>query len=369
MAKIKKQRIKEVTSIEDLEEQLQAIDKEINEHPLRFYHYSSKTDEDSDFEVDLKSPVHRIRQAMELNKAKSNDIEFAILTKKNIYVNDLSIKKRAISRKMTDVAKENGGLRGDLFILKKYESFMLEHYGALRTVKEVHAMLTKKGIVVPLQTLYEWKQLNEEKVTAAKARYMIENRTDSTRIGTDIGRLNIMNDLLNHYIEKNEEEHSDRNSKFIIQILEQARKETKGDIITINGKIDIAATVNANKSIDEIFSKIPINSLVVGLVASQQQIDPLHIMTALATSYYNKFNSFASNPSDDVVELPSALIKSFDWGNISRNVEEANPKPKSIDKALYLNGRVADKEKVRNNLLNMLQDVKYEEEGGRINEK
>lgn len=62
---------------------------------------------------------------------------------------------------------------------------------------------------------------------------------------------------------------------------------------------------------------IPVNSLVVGMVAAKQGMNPVILMSQLSSSYYKDFNGFGSNilDSDDVV-LPGELIKSANWDDL-----------------------------------------------------
>ena len=84
-------------------------------------------------------------------------------------------------------------------------------------------------------------------------------------------------------------------SKELRAIIEQIRKEVKGEEIklTVDGRIDINATIQANQTLHEFLQKLPINMIVIGLTAAKQGLNPASLIASLGNSYYSKFNGFA----------------------------------------------------------------------------
>ena len=109
---------------------------------------------------------------------------------------------------------------------------------------------------------------------------------------------------------------------------------------------------------------IPVNSLIVGMVAAKSGIRPEILMHQLCTSYYKDFNGFASNPvlGSEKVMLPGALIKTYDWGEIEKEnkkfVEEMVPE---VVEAEII--EEPSKSKTRGRLLNRLRQMKGVEIG------
>lgn len=343
-------------SIEKLQANLLIIEEKIDNHPYRIFSYTGRDQEE--FTIDLKMPVNRLDQFMKKNGASKNDIEFAKSRRKDIYQRDLYLEKANIKKKINAITREEEGITGDMFLLNKNASWILDKYGALFTTEEIYIKLKEeKGISVNKQILQQWRRINDEKIRIHITNHQLENSADKIRIGTDVGRLSILNKHLNYWDKRLDDDRrtSSVASKMVLAILGEARKETKGEVVTINGQIDIKASLQASDSVDHMLTKLHINSIIVGMVAAKQGVNPETIIGALTSSHYAKFNGFAGDiMEDEEPDLPGKIIKSFDWGNLEANVKKANPKPLPIsditDKGI--------KEKEGSNILSkMLQAV------------
>ena len=124
----------------------------------------------------------------------------------------------------------------------------------------------------------------------------------------------------------------------ILRIIEQARKEVKGNEVkmTVDGRIDINATLHGETNVMNVMKQMSINALVVGLTAAKAGLNPTVIISQLANSWYSKFNGFNGNVMDGAnVQLPSALIKQYDWGRMEEAsgqfIDEFTPIAEVID--------------------------------------
>lgn len=118
-------------------------------------------------------------------------------------------------------------------------------------------------------------------------------------------------------------------SSEIIKIIEQVRKEVKGDEIrlTVDGKIDITASIQANRTIQDFNQKLPINMFIISLVAAKKGINPMNLMAQLGNSFYSNYNGFNKLAGEDEeMKLPSHFINSYDWNEIENIHKEKENK-------------------------------------------
>ncbi len=146
----------------------------------------------------------------------------------------------------------------------------------------------------------------------------------------------------------------------ILNILEQARKEVKGNELnlTIDGKIDINATIQGAENIFEVSKRMPINMLVIGMVAARVGVNPTFIMSALASSYYKNHNGFNGVVSDEATASPVNLIKNYDWSELeSKHNEIEVPTNQLMIDALEIKDE-DDKNEARQNKIDLLDSLR-----------
>ena len=180
-------------------------------------------------------------------------------------------------------------------------------------------------------------------------------------IATEAGRMEtlatIHNKLMALFEKVNGMNYSAANSQEIRQlsasicnVLEHARREIKGDELklTIDGKIDITASLQASQTIRDITKKIPINLIVVYLVSAKAGMDPSLLLTSLINSFYNQFNGFGvindtGKPADS-----AEIIKNYDWQQIKNYQQYREDNPIKIGTVVdYEEIPFKDKEEVR----------------------
>lgn len=162
-----------------------------------------------------------------------------------------------------------------------------------------------------------------EFVRTAKEHYLA---TDAGRMETlsilHTRFLGMFNDIYNNgALTQGQRQELQQLSREIRAIIEQARKEIKGDEVklTIDGKIDINASLNASATIHEISKKIPINMIPIYLVAAKQGIDPMRIMSSLTSSFYRQFNGYSKLAGKGVVPPNTMdIIRNYDWNEIEQ---------------------------------------------------
>lgn len=245
-----------------------------------------------------------------------------------------------------------------------YTGTILEMFGKFYTVTDVSKVMAKEyRIKVPEDELKKFYVENRELITRRRAEYVLQNK--DFRIATETGRLEVLNQMLVDVEIKNRAAGGSNVDycNLIIRIIEQARKEVKGNELkmTVDGKIDINATLHAENNIMSVMKTLSINALVIGLTAAKAGLNPSVLIGQLANSWYSKFNGFNQNiMNGEEVRLPSTLIKQYDWGRIekasqqfinefqpiSEVIEEKNPED---------NARAED---VKKNILMKLKSLK-----------
>lgn len=207
-----------------------------------------------------------------------------------------------------------------------YTGTILELLGKFYTIQDTAKVMAKEyRIKIPEEELKKFYVENRDLITRRRAEYVLQNK--DFRIATETGRLEVLNNMLVEVELKNKQAGGSNVDycNLIIKILEQARKEIKGNELkmTVDGKIDINASLHASNNVMEIMRSLSVNSIVIGLTAAKAGLNPAVLIGQLANSWYGKFNGFNGNIMDgEAVQLPSALIRQYDWGQL----EEASKK-------------------------------------------
>lgn len=203
-----------------------------------------------------------------------------------------------------------------------YTGTIMELFGKFYTVTDVHNVLSKEyRIKVPEDELRKFYVEHRDLITKRRADYVLNSK--EFRIATETGRLEVLNRLLVEFEVKNKAAGGSNLeiSNMILRIIEQARKEVKGNELkmTVDGRIDVSATVHAESNVVEVMKHLSINALVIGLTAAKAGLNPAVLIGQLANSWYSQFNGFNGNIMEGKdVRLPSALIRSYDWDVIAK---------------------------------------------------
>lgn len=99
----------------------------------------------------------------------------------------------------------------------------------------------------------------------------------------------------------------------MLRTLEQIRKESEGDIININGAVDVNIEVKIQNHIQkEILKTINLREIILGRVAARMNYDPAKLIAGLHNSYYAKFVDIGGDydPSAEMV-YPSSSAYDF----------------------------------------------------------
>jgi len=308
----------------------EALREKLNNHHKRYFRYLGNVDEEKI--IDLKNLPHKIESVMKKNKATQTEIKRA-LSDREKYITPIINDIRLLSYKINSLLRRNGvDLKGDEYVLNQHKEHVLNMFGRFMSVRDVDKYLKAQGTPVQMDAIVHFRQIHEEKIKKLRTQFELENGNGENRVATDIGRLSVLNELLSFW--ENERENganAKTSTDMIVKILEAARKEVKGEVLTVNGslQIDINATIQAQKSIGDVFREVNIHSMLLAMVSVKRGLDPTHILAQLQASWYSKLNGFS--PIQDMeIEHPSSIIKTFDWGTVEALQDVNRPTPKLI---------------------------------------
>lgn len=335
------------------------VRREMDEHPDRFMQYEGN--EGRTYTIDLK--LVNIKGIMSKRGASQEDIADATEIRTNIMLPLLA----KFHKVKTEYYHAFDLYNDKAKALAKLTPMLLELFGSMNNPKDIIKIVRKKeGYSLGEEDLIKFFNANKSLIEARQSKYVM--RSDRYKVATEAGRLEIINDCMTDLQLKYEEFWNKGNVGSALNILreirallEAARKEVKGNEIklTVDGKIDINATLHGEENIGRIMRDIPINSLIVGMVAAKSGLKPEILMYQLCTSYYKDFNGFNKNPilGSDKIMLPGDLIKSYDWGEI----EEENKKFLEQMAPAIVEAEIVEekgKSKTRERLLSRLRQMK-----------
>lgn len=290
------------------------LEREIDNHKKRFF--EATLPDGGVHTFDLKTPPPKIDfwvKKLGIDKAQRD----AAMEQKRLYITPLMTQKSQTTILLRSVSKKNG----DQTTLDLNSGLVYDLMGRFSTPEDVVETLKMQGFYVKTDEVRSWVAEHNDNIKLKQAQFLLEHGRESIRVGTEAGRLQIINSQVHYWESRFKLDPTENITKLMLQLLKAAKDEVKGEVITVQGglTIDVNATYRAKSSVNHIFSEIPINSLIIGMVAAQQGINPLALMGSLSHSYYSKMNGF-NNPitGNEEVTLPSTIIKSYDWGMIEQ---------------------------------------------------
>lgn len=324
-------------------------DRALNECPDRFFVFQNKDGESQT--VDLKQINCK---GMILKRGGTmEDWEDAMEIKKAIIIpllKEVAMRKSAynVAYRVEHGANFSSELKEKLIRL----------FGEMNGIDGCQKIVKDEdGILLSAKELLRFFAKNKAEIDAKRAVFLANS--NEFKIATEAGRLQILNSILedlnikyNHYMKINREDKALVFTREIRNILEQARKEVKGNELklTVDGKIDITATLHGQENVAKILRSLPINAIVIGLVAAKSNLDPAVLIHQLATSYYRDFNGFNKNIlGRDKISLPGDCIRAYDWNELrEENVKFLNEmRPPKVEEASYKDVTVKENLKAR----------------------
>lgn len=145
----------------------------------------------------------------------------------------------------------------------------------------------------------------------------------------------------------------------MLRTLEQIRKEAEGDILTVNGAIDVNIEATIQEHIQkEIFKTINIKEIILGRVAARMGYNPLKLIAGLHNSYYAKFVDIGGD-FDENAEMVYPSNKAYDFAQIERT---ASKEPEKMNEEPITNEERSDASAVKQMFLEKIRKQREEME-------
>lgn len=248
-----------------------------------------------------------------------------ILERKSKYQALLMKKSRYLAQ-----ARGNMGGKPNLDIRKKRilenERDVVELMGRMFTVEEVQKiMIEDNKINITREEVLSIAKTHVVKIE--KKREEFRARITDLRLYNKRPRLEelvwMYGKMKNRYITLNGIEAFNA----MLRVLEQIRKEAEGDIINIQGGIDINIEVQVQQHLDkEALKTVNLKEVILGRVAARMDYDTTKLVASLHNSYYNKYSGWNGKAITDTSEMDYPSNHTYDFQKIEqRSVEEVQP--------------------------------------------
>lgn len=217
-----------------------------------------------------------------------------------------------------------GGRKKDgleVYKLSPFEEDVIELLGRMFTIAEVVRIMGEdNGVVVTEDDVKGI--LRKHIVEIERKREEFRNRVTDVRLYNKRPRLEelawMYSKMKARYVALN----SIDAYNSMLRTLEQIRKEAEGDVININGVVDVNVEVTIQNHIQkEILKTINLKEIILGRVAARMNYDPKKLIAGLHNSYYAKFVDI-SGEFDPDAEMNYPSSSAYDFVEIERNAEK-----------------------------------------------
>lgn len=317
---------------------LETAERALSESSYRFFVFEGKDGEE--ITADLKS--YSAKGFILRHGGKESDVKKA-QRHKEMYVMPLIEEIKRCKEAFNDIYRKEMLSS----VTPEIMSYIVKLFGEMNGVDDVQKILKEEKKIKltqkELQAIFAKKKAEIE-----SKRVVFLASSNQYKVATEAGRLQIINTIiidLQHryqkYLAEEKEEKALIFEREIRNMLEQARKEVKGNELklTVDGKIDIVATLHGQENVSRVFRTLPINSIIIGLVAAKSGLDPTVLVHQLATSYYKDFNGFNKTIlGREKIMLPGDLIRAANWEELEKQNQKFLDEmmPYEVQEATYI---------------------------------
>jgi hypothetical protein len=289
----------------------------INTHPRRIYYYSV---EGKDYTVDCKMSKCWLERNMRKVGAAEEDI---------IEASDICMQFKWFYGKISEHSKKSfGGKSQAGGVLEARSEDLLDLFGRLYSIDEVHRMIVQDwNYSLNKQTLQAFYARNIKEIDRLRDQYASDYSDLS--LTKKRGRLDKLSVMFYTYFNKWYKNEALDYSRELRALLEQIKKEVEGEqiIVNVQGQINVDLTIEVNKTLFEAQRRVPINNMILAMVAAKKGIDPTVIMSQLTNSYYKNLTGYGKYEPEK--ELVHPVDLTYNWNEIQR-------KHKMKDKSLII---------------------------------
>ena len=206
-----------------------------------------------------------------------------------------------------------------------FETDIIELLGRMFTITEVVQILGEEnGAVVTEKDVK--KVFKEHIVEIEKLREEFRNKVTDVRLYNKRPRLEELAWMYGKMKNRFNVTNSSEAYNSMLRTLEQIRKEAEGDILTVNGVVDINIEAQIQEHIQqEIYKTINLKEIILGRVAARMGYDPAKLIAGLHNSYYAKFVQISGDFEEDA-EMVYPSSQAYDFTQIEMKANR-NPVP------------------------------------------
>lgn len=271
-------------------------------------------------EVNIGLLPHVFKKKIEHLPPKEQEL---LLERKQDFMRLLQKKNIALAQAYGNAGRYGGRKNkdGELSYQKKaelaLEQDIITLLGRMFSIQEVVKILVEdNGIAVSTEKVKQIMAKNL--VTIERAREEFRNKVTDVRLYNKRPRLEelawMYSKMKMRYIAMN----STDAYNAMLRTLEQIRKEAEGDILNINGAIDVNLSVELQAHIQkEIIKTINIKEIILGRIAARMNYDCKKLVAGLHNSYYNQFVQI-SGDFDPNAEMQYPSLVNYDFAEIER---------------------------------------------------
>lgn len=317
---------------------LETAERALSESSYRFFVFEGKDGEE--ITADLKS--YSAKGFILRHGGKESDVKKA-QRHKEMYVMPLIEEIKRCKETFNDIYRKEMLSS----VTPEIMSYIVKLFGEMNGVDDVQKILKEeKKIKLTQKELQAIFAKKKAEIESKRAVFLASS--NQYKVATEAGRLQIINTIiidLQHryqkYLAEEKEEKALIFEREIRNMLEQARKEVKGNELklTVDGRIDIVATLHGQENVSRVFRTLPINSIIIGLVAAKSGLDPTVLVHQLATSYYKDFNGFNKTIlGREKIMLPGDLIRAANWEELEKQNQKFLDEmtPYEVQEATYI---------------------------------
>lgn len=280
------------------------LSRYVNNNPFRFFRYMV---EDKEFTLDCKTSHHWIEKIMKKNGASKEDLDYAL---------DISSQLRFFYGVISGYSKRAYGsttTAGGTLDSKAEE--LLDMFGRLYSVDEVHGIIVRDwGFNISRPVVQAFYTRNLKEIERLRDQYSVDfSDLSLTKKRSRLDRLSVM---FYTYYNKWHHTASLETSRELRALLTQIKQEVEGEQLNINiqGQINVDLTIEVNKTLFDVYKRVPVNNLILAMVAAKKGIDPTRLMAQLTNSYYKNMTGYGKYEPEKAMVHPVDLT--YNWNEI-----------------------------------------------------
>lgn len=280
-------------------------------------------------EVNIGMLPHRLRKKIEHLSPKEQEDILELKRQYNVIRGKVSAAQaKAFGRAGMYGGKNKEQLQANR--LSPFEEDIIELLGRMFTVAEVVKIMGEdNGIDVNEDEVKE--VLKKHIIEIERKREEFRAKVTDVRLYSKRPRLEeltwMFSKMKTRYINLN----SIDSYNSMLKTLEQIRKEAEGDIININGVLDVNIEAKIQNHIQkDVLKTINLKEIILGRVAARMNYDPQKLIAGLHNSYYAKFVDI-SGDYDPTAPMNYPSSSAYDFNAIENqsdhNVVDITPEP------------------------------------------